>query len=66
MPDIENLTELKLEELEEFLDNAPFNISAALCRDTLYDLAYSSVIDDLASEAEAREDEAKLEGILHD
>ena len=59
--DIEQITQDKVDDMLEHLDDAPFDISGILHHDELWSLAYESVIADLAAEAEAREKERKLE-----
>jgi len=62
MPDINILTQDRLEELQEYLDEAPVDLTTVILHDALYELAYQSVIDDLTSEAEARREEERYDG----
>ena len=60
MPDIEELTIHKLEELLEYLELAPIDLSSVIYHDKLFELAESVVINDLVAELEAKADEEKL------
>ena len=59
--DIKQITQDRVDEMLEHLDGAPFDISGILHHDELWSVAYESVIADLAAEAEAMEEERKLE-----
>lgn len=62
MIDIEDAVEQLIGEVLEFLMDSPINdLQSCINHDTLYDICYNKVIDDLTAEAEARSDEAKLE-----
>ena len=61
--DIEEVTNDRLEELLEYIQEAPVDISNAILHDELYELAYQSVMNDLIAEAEDREEERKLEAL---
>lgn len=64
--DIEQETQDRVEEILEFLDDAPITITDAIMHDVLYTLAYNSIMDDHTAEAEARRDEEKLEEFYND
>ena len=58
--DIEQMTQDRYEDLVEYLQEAPIDISSVMYHDELYDLAYKSVMADLTAESEARYEESRL------
>ena len=54
-------TEDLIQQVLEYLDEAPIKIGQAICHDELYDLCYNQIIDDLTAEEENRKEEAKYE-----
>ena len=58
--DLEHQTQLRYDEIIEYLAEAPVDLSTAIYYDTLWDLSYDDVINEVISEAEARANEEKL------
>jgi hypothetical protein len=52
MLNIDALVEAKVDEVLEYLDEAPVVMDPAIAHDVLYDLCREKVIDDLAANAE--------------
>jgi len=62
--DIQELTQQKLEDILDQLDELSIDISSALNHDTLYELCYDDVISSLAAYAEARADDERERNLL--
>ena len=54
-------TEDLIQQVLEYLDDAPIKMGQAICHDELYDLCYNQIIDDLAAEEENRREEEEYE-----
>lgn len=61
MHDIQIATQDLVEQVLEFLDDAPIKIGQAICHDELYDLCYNQIINDLVAEEENRREEEEYE-----
>jgi len=58
--EFEELVEIRLEEILQYLTESDVDLSTAICHDMLYDIAWTSVVDDKTAEAEARAEEERL------
>jgi len=58
---IDDVVQDKLEDLLEYLQDAPVNIHSAILHDELYDIVYKSVISDMAAMKEDKDDEDRLD-----
>jgi len=56
---LEQQIEDRLQEITDYLDEAPYNLSTVIFHDALYELSYQSVMDDLADASEARAEEER-------
>ena len=54
-------TEDLIQQVLEFLDEAPIKMGQAICHDELYDICYNQIIADLAAEEENHREEATYE-----
>ena len=61
MHDIQIATQDLVEQVLEFLDDAPIKMGQAICHDELYDLCYNQIINDLVAEEENRREEEEYE-----
>ena len=61
MIDLQEATQQRYDELIEYLQEAPIDVSSEMYFDNLWGLCHAAVIDELTSEAEARRDELKEE-----
>lgn len=62
MIDIEEATNNLVEEMLEWIDTCPIDLTDWMPHDVLYDTCYQHIIDTLAAKAEDERDEAKYEG----
>ena len=61
MTDIQMATEDLIQQVFEYLDEAPIKMENVICHDDLYDICEQQIIDDLTAEEENRKEEAKYE-----